>query len=516
MFTWLNGSDTTPPAFLEVRSSRWFIVFTVAAAVFTDIFLYGIVVPVLPFALTSRAGIAPDDVQTWVSILLAVYGAALLVASPICGWYADRSSSRKMSLLVGLVMLAGSTVLLTVGSSIGVYVAGRILQGFSAAVVWVVGLALLSDTVGTNELGEYMGYVAIAMSMGILAAPLLGGVVFDKGGYYDVFAMAYGLIGVDIVLRFALIEKRVAAKWQSQDDVTEKTESDDKESVARAAVQPEMQGNDTTFDLKDPTKQQSAAYPGTAGEQHLQNHVTALPSEQEKGWVARLPPVVTLLASRRLGAALFGCMVQASLLTSFDSILPLRVREIFHWDSIGAGLIFLPLTIPSFTSPIIGWAADKYGTRWLGTAGFILAIPPLILLRLVDHDSIRQKVLLCALLVLIGVTLDMILVPLMAEITYAVEAKAAKRPPGYFGKGGAYAQAYGLFNMSFAAGSMAGPLLAGLIKAHSGWGTTTLVLGCVSAFSVVPTVIWGGGSIFKERRAKKAARDESIMESGQV
>lgn len=494
MFAWLNGDDATPPIFLEFRSSKAFIVSTVAAAVFTDIFLYGIVVPVLPFALTSRAGIEADDVQTWISILLAVYGAALLVASPICGWYADRSSSRRLSLLMGLLMLAGSTVLLTVGSSIAVFVAGRILQGFSAAVVWVVGLALLSDTVDTKELGYYMGYVGIAMSMAILAAPLLGGVVFEKGGYYDVFAMAYGLLGIDIVLRLALIEKKIAARWKKEDDGAE-VEVNEKDSV-----QPET-------GLKDaPSSKEEAAEPARAS-----SFETAADAGEEqapsppakKDWKSRLPPIFTLLASRRLDAALFGCLIQAALLTSFDSILPLYVRDIFGWDSIGAGLIFLPLTLPSFASPVIGWLADKYGPRWLGTAGFILAIPPLILLRLVEHDGIGQKVLLCALLAIIGVTLNLILVPMMAEITYAVEAKAANRPPGYFGKGGAYAQAYGLFNMSFAGGSMAGPLLAGLVRQQAGWGTTTLVLGCLSAFTAVPTLLWGGGSIFKQRKAKR-------------
>lgn len=183
MFVWLNGDDTHKPAFFEIRSSKWFIVTTVSAAVFTDLFLYGIVVPVLPFALTSRAGVAPNDVQTWISILLAVYGAALLAASPFCGWFADRSSSRRLSLLIGLAALGGSTIFLTVGSSIAVFVVGRILQGFSAAVVWVVGLALLADTVGQEQVGEMMGWVGMAMSLAILVAPLLGGIVFDRYVY---------------------------------------------------------------------------------------------------------------------------------------------------------------------------------------------------------------------------------------------------------------------------------------------------------------------------------------------
>lgn len=46
-----------------------------------DIFLYGVVVPVLPFALESRIGVAHDRIQYWVSISLSVYGAALLAGS---------------------------------------------------------------------------------------------------------------------------------------------------------------------------------------------------------------------------------------------------------------------------------------------------------------------------------------------------------------------------------------------------------------------------------------------------
>lgn len=307
--------------------------------------------------------------------------------------------------------------------------------------------------------------------------------------------MAYALLGIDIVLRLALIEKKVAVKWLTKD-----VSSEEKQGVADA-VPP-----DTALTSKEVKDVAARAATPDNQDQNLDQPVLQ-DGVVKRSWGDRLPPVITLLASRRLDAALFGCLVQAALLTSFDSILPLYVQDIFHWDSIGAGLIFLPLTLPSFAGPVIGYLADKHGTRWLGTAGFILAIPPLVLLRLVDHDNIRQKVLLCGLLFIIGITLNLILVPLMAEITYAVEAKAAKRPPGYFGKGGAYAQAYGLFNMSFAGGSMAGPLLAGLIRAHSGWGTTTLVLGCVSAVSAIPTLIWGGGSIFKERRLKKQKRE---------
>lgn len=180
MFAWLTGTETTPPAFLELRSSYWLILVTVSAAIFTDVFLYGIIVPVLPFALHGRAGIAENDVQPTISILLAAYGGSLLVGAPICGWASDRFDSRRWPFMVGLLALAGSTVFLVVGNSLALIVVGRVLQGLSAAVVWVVGLALLNDTVGSDAIGEAMGVVGIAMSMAYLLGPLLGGIVFKQ------------------------------------------------------------------------------------------------------------------------------------------------------------------------------------------------------------------------------------------------------------------------------------------------------------------------------------------------
>lgn len=66
------------------RSSNGFIIFVVGAAVFTDMMLYGLVVPMLPYALVDRVGISPEDVQKWNSILLGAFGGALMFGSCMC------------------------------------------------------------------------------------------------------------------------------------------------------------------------------------------------------------------------------------------------------------------------------------------------------------------------------------------------------------------------------------------------------------------------------------------------
>lgn len=534
MFAWINGTEASPPKYLAFRSSKVFVITSVAAAVFTDLFLYGVVVPVLPFALHKRAGVAEDEVQKWISILLAVYGAAMFATCPFAGWYADNTTSRRRPLLLGLLALSGATAILTAGNSIAVLILGRILQGMSGAVVWVVGLALVADTVGVDGVGEALGYMGLSMSIGVIIAPLIGGVVFERAGYYAVFGVSFALLGVDIVLRLALIEKRIAAKWlvpaettAVSDQASDGTDATNNELKQHGSIESaELPSKETV-----PSENEVAAIPVVSGHAPIPSKpsLSQLPQVNERSQsigstlsqasVAapkkrRLPTMITLLKSRRLLSSLMGCMIQSMLLTSFDSTVPLFVHRTFGWSSIGAGIIFLPLAIPSFIGPLVGAVSDRYGPRYLCFAGFLAISPLMILLRLIDHNSIQQKVIFCVILTLIGFALTCALTPIMAEITYCVEALVAKAPPGTFGERGATAQAYGLFNMAFAAGSMLGPLLAGLIVQSAGWPTATLVLGILSGAWSIPTWYWTGGSWRRIRNKRRKAAAEAAAASG--
>ncbi|OBT60591.1 hypothetical protein VE03_10001 [Pseudogymnoascus sp. 23342-1-I1] len=494
--------SSPPPHFLHIRSSKLFIILTLCAAVFSDMFLYGVIVPVVPFALTDRAGVPAEDAQHWVSVLLAVYGAALLVSAPVSGWYADRTSSRRLPLLFGLVALTGATVLLCLARSVALMVVGRLLQGCAAGVVWTVGMALMVDTVGQKDIGQLLGYVGISMSVGIIIAPLVGGVVYQRSGYYAVYYVCFGLLALDIAMRLALVEKKIAAQWDDVVGVEGKgvAGTNTAEEVGEedsAAV--EVKGED--LDVPGGTSSTGAS---TTNEAATSIQPPATSSTTPPQPRPRLP-MLTLLSSRRLLAALWGCLIQASILTAFDSVLPLFVSRTFSWSPTGAGLIFLPILIPGFFAPLFGAISDRHGPRWLAVSGFVLAIPCLVLLRFVDHNSTRQVVLLCALLAVLGTALAAVMPPLMAEITYIVEAKEV-RSPGIFGAKGAYAQAYGLFVMAFAGGCLVGPIWAGFVDEKSGWGTMGWSLAVLCIGGAVPVLIWTGGLVTRNNAKTGAER----------
>lgn len=314
-----KAAKSKPPHFLAFRSSSTFILATVCIAIFTDILLYGIIVPVIPFALTSRVGVDEDSVQTWNAILLACYTIALFIGSPLVGLYADHTSSRRWPLLIGLVSLAGSTVILCLGRTIVLLIIGRILQGLSAAIVWTVGLALMADTV-PDKIGEAMGYSAIAMSMGLLVSPAIGGAVFAAKGYYAVYYIAFGCIVLDIILRLILIEKKIARQWigdgEAQSDpnpnAAEPLPAGQTVTETPEAAEEALPGASEIHDEKGIGE----AGPGhDRGDGDVDRDATAVPPAAAPSIVASgrtaKHPKLKLLKSRRLLAANFGIIIQA-------------------------------------------------------------------------------------------------------------------------------------------------------------------------------------------------------------
>jgi MFS family permease len=205
--------------------------------------------------------------------------------------------------VLGLIVLAAATIMLHLGTTIAMLIVARILQGISAAVVWVVGLALLADTISKDEVGHAMGYVFLGMSLGILLGPVLGGIVFEKLGYDAVYIMVYCLIAVDIALRLVAIEKKVARQWLN-------------DSSSQAPEQVELQ------------------------EITPINGIVRTNMEEPNGTTtqsSRAPSFIFLLRSKSFLASLWGAVVLAVLMTAFDAVLPLYVKETFDWTSLGAG-----------------------------------------------------------------------------------------------------------------------------------------------------------------------------------
>jgi MFS family permease len=414
--------------------------------------------------------------------MLSTYSAA-------AGWFIDRVGTRRLPFLLCLVCLAGSTALLAIGTNISLWVAGRLLQGVSAGMLWVVCLALLSDTVGQAGIGQAAGIIGIPMSLGPIIGPLLGGVIYAHGGYRSVFGLMFALLAIDAVLRLIMIEKKVAQKWFGAESVQPDPTDVLPEPDLPTSLTPCPESFDTSSTLK---------------EIGVQTTIEATPSRHILYY--KLPPILRLLLSFRMLVALTGGLLQSALNVALDSTLTLTVEALFGWQQTGQGLIFITILVPSLLQPVFGAMTDRYqqGRRVLGAGGCLLATPAYVLLRLVTQNTLGQKALLCVLLVIIGLAMAIAMPAIIAEISATVTDTEKNDPQAI--KGTVLATAWSLVNAAYAAGCMIGPLFAGLIRNSAGWQTTTWCLGLLSGVTGVFLLLFLGGWIGKIRPKAFIAR----------
>lgn len=307
------------------------------------------------------------------------------------------------------------------------------------------------------------------ISIGELAAPVLGGVVYKQSGYPGVFGLGLALIALDFIMRLLLIEKKTAAKYNNPKDndgqEAQANEGDGDEEEANES-EPLLNKNDELEPYKVPPNQRKPI---------------------------RAFPLLYCLSDPRLLTALLLAFVQATLLSTFDATVPTVAEELYNFDSLKAGLLFIALVLPYLLlGPIAGWAVDNYGTKPAAVLGFGYLVPALILLRLVAAGGKGEIIKYCALLALNGVGLAVIGSPSIVEASSVVQ-RYDKANPGFFGANGPYAQLYGINSMVFSAGLTLGPLLAGGLKDRVGYGDMNVVVAMLCAVTAGLSFVFVGG-----------------------
>ncbi|OJJ40654.1 hypothetical protein ASPWEDRAFT_22816 [Aspergillus wentii DTO 134E9] len=392
-------------------------------AMFTDTFIYGMIVPILPYLLLQGGEMSDDDVQKWTSILLATYGAAILIGSPLIGMVSDRIQSRRSPLLIGFVTIALSTSFFLFARSPVVLVLARFFQGLSGAIIGVLGLAMIADTAPPDKVGGYMAVGSLSFAWGMLSGPAIGGALFDKLGIFGAFGVPIMMLVIDIILRILIIEKK-----------------DGKE-------QPQSQPDEEAPLLRHESSQESLS---------LKNFFHP-----------------------RLMTAVIMEVIVSSILTGFETTLPLFTRETYGWSSTGAGLVFLPLTIPSFLSIPLSKHARRYGCRKVVAIELILSFFPIVALRFTEPDSPHNQILFMALLTLIGFFMTTAQAFVMTEVSDAIrEIEVLLGVQS--GKSSGMGTGYAFCNMAMATGQFIGPVLAGSTKLGLGWGMMAFILGGIN------------------------------------
>jgi MFS family permease len=296
----------------------------------------------------------------------------------------------------------------------------------------------------------------------------VGGALYAKTGYKGVFGVGIGLVVLDFVLRLLMVEKKVAAQYGEPG--SPRVDADENPEYAE----------------QTPLLPKNVAFRGRYQLSKPNNRIT------------RTLPILLLFRDPGLLTAIWIAFMQALLLGSFDATVPLVASEQFDFNSLKAGLLFLPLGGADFLfGPVFGWCVDRYGTRWLSIIGFIALVPTLVLLRLPMDSSVAGRVnsprhiaLYVGLLAVNGVGLAVINSLSIVEAGHIVE-KYWQANKDLFEQA-PYAQLYGINSMVFSGGLTLGPLLAGHLREKIGYGNMNAVLAGVCGLTAIVTGIFMG------------------------
>jgi MFS family permease len=170
------------------------------------------------------------------------------------------------------------------------------------------------DTVGEARVGQAMAYASSAMSIGLILGPVLGGVLYAQKGYYAAFGLAFAFIGLDLILRLILIEKKVALKYAPV-------------IVADQENPPSLKLESPQAEIEGPASTEFRAIPPETAPRANLNVETR----------SKVPHVIRILKYPRLLVALLVSFLQALILSALDATLPLYLNALFDYTALQAG-----------------------------------------------------------------------------------------------------------------------------------------------------------------------------------
>ncbi|RAL09380.1 vesicular amine transporter [Aspergillus homomorphus CBS 101889] len=443
------------------RSSETFILATVAIGIARSMFLWSFIIPLLPYMLEERIGLEPSRTQNVTFLVLAETALTSAVSSPIVGTLADRWRAKKTFLFFSLALASLCTASIALAKGLYIIFLARFFQAIADNCMWIGGLAIISQTFPAQHFGKVMSVLSVTVAVGTSAGPVLSGILFEKGGYWIAWTSAFAVLLVDAVMRMLMIECKPAQPKPPQKQQPTDADPDPE----RAPLLPRSLSTDSW----------------------RQNHLAGVTPMQEQ---TGLRYYGVLFRQPRFTAAMTAYVFYAMLLASFDTTLPLHIRDVFGWGSLPAGLLFVGLQMPGIVlTPVCGWLKDRVGTRLPTGLGFLLVAPFLWLLGVPGDErfpwasggSETGKALYAIAVVVIGCFFSALNGVGFLEATLTID-ELESRHPGIFGPNGGHSRAQSIAWMGWTVGMFLGPIVSGLLVDRIGYLDLHFIFGLLSVF----------------------------------
>ncbi|KAJ5552257.1 hypothetical protein N7494_001635 [Penicillium frequentans] len=433
------------------RSSTWFTITAMVAALFTDTFLASFIVPILPYMLEVRIGLDPSRTQRTISWLLAENAAVDVIVRIPLAHFADKSTSTRGWLLSAL----GIIMINTAATAAGLYLADEAqvpilfitqsVQAVASSIMWVAGYTTVAKVTSLENTAKTYALISMASCLGYSTGPMVSGTLLQLKGYWVAWTSAFLLLGIDMAFRLLMVEKKREEIDTTGDSITE----------------------------QDPDSERSAL---------LSTH----PDEPETYAAPKtIPNFYRCIFSKvNFVAGVYLSVVFGLLITSFNATIPLHVRDVFGWGGMQSGFMFACLQAPRLAmSPFVGWLKDRFGTRIPTASGFatlaplfwLLGVPGSAQFPSIDTETWGSTIYVSA-MILIGFQTTFLNGSGMIEATVAM-SELQKEYPGAFGPNGGKSRAVAIVGVAWTLGACIGPLLGGTLNEKFGYYVMNCVVG---------------------------------------
>jgi MFS transporter, DHA1 family, multidrug resistance protein len=154
---------------------------------------YGMVMPLMPF-LIEKFGAGGQEMG-W---LFSSYSLMQLICAPLWGMLSDRVG-RKPVIAIGVLGYAISMFLFGLATQFWMLFVARTLSGILSSAASPTSMAYISDNTSPEERSRGMGQLGAAIGVGVIAGPLLGGLLSSRSLSLPFFVGA-GLAGLSFLL----------------------------------------------------------------------------------------------------------------------------------------------------------------------------------------------------------------------------------------------------------------------------------------------------------------------------
>ncbi len=170
---------------------------------------------IVNLALPTLAAEFSVDITTIQWVILAYFVTISSLHLPM-GRLGDRFGRRRM-FLIGSAIFAFGAILSGLAGDLWTLVAMRVVQGFGGGIMQAIGPPLLVSSFPDTERGRATGIIGMMIAVGLLAGPVVGGLLIDTFGWQAIFFANAPLAGFVLVAGWFVLREPAGTRDRSFD-----------------------------------------------------------------------------------------------------------------------------------------------------------------------------------------------------------------------------------------------------------------------------------------------------------